>query len=164
MTSNDDAAQLGPRVGAARNAARKLLKDAGATGVPVDLGKIAGHLNSRHGLKVVRFQLGEKVSGLLVVNADGLPTVGVNAGQALVRQRLTAAHEIGHFLLGHECAGECGHGDAEVEAFQFAAELLMPLASLRGDFRNTPDLDALARRYVVSKEALCRHLMECRIL
>jgi Zn-dependent peptidase ImmA (M78 family) len=162
-SNNDDSPPQGPGVGAARNAARKLLKDAGAGEIPVSLVKVIDHLKAKHRLDVIRHPFGDKTSGMLAV-IDGQPTVGFNHDMAWVRRRFTIAHEIGHFLLGHECAGECGHGDVEVEANQFVAELLMPLAPLRADHRRTPDPDALAMLYIVSREAMFRRLMDCRML
>ncbi len=103
------------------------------------------------------------MDGLLVM-VDGLPTIGFNGDISWVRQRFTIAHEIGHLLLGHTCSELDIDKDAEAEANQFAAELLMPLVFLKGDYENEPDLEKLAWKYIVSKEALCLHLMECRIL
>ncbi len=94
---------------------------------------------------VVKYELfDEDLSGVLV-KERGQVVIGVNARHAVARQRFTVAHELGHFFLKH--AGEVFvdktlrheatvirrdgksslgvHGD-EVEANQFAAELLMP--------------------------------------
>jgi Zn-dependent peptidase ImmA (M78 family) len=149
-------------VGGARNISRRLLKDVRIKEIPVSLWKIVNHLKAQHDLEVLRFPLGS-VDGLLVM-VDGLPTIGFNGDTAWVRRRFTIAHEIGHLLLGHTCSGIDIDKDAEAEANQFAAELLMPLALLKVDYKKEPDLEALAWKYIVSKEALCLHLMECRIL
>lgn len=150
-------------VGGARNVARRLLKDARINQIPINLAAVIRHLQTRYKLEIIRHPFGEKISGALVM-IDGDPTIGFNGDMAWVRRRMTIVHEIGHFLLGHTCAGPGVHNVAEDEAFQFGAELLMPLKFLRADFKKNPDLDLLARKYVVSKEALCRHLMECRLL
>jgi len=154
--------EVGASVGAIRNIARKLLKDARAEEIPIFLPKIIRHLKARHDLEVLRFPL-KAVDGLLVM-VDGYPTIGFNPGMAWVRRRFTIAHEIGHLMLGHTCGGPDIEDNPETEASQFAAELLMPLAFLRADYKKEPDLDKLSAKYIVSREALCRHLMECRII
>jgi Zn-dependent peptidase ImmA (M78 family) len=154
--------KLKPNVGGARNIARRLLKDSKVKEIPVSLPKIINYLKSQHDLAVWKVPLG-KVDGLLVM-VDGHPTIGFNADQSWVRKRLTIAHEIGHLLMGHTCGGAGIHDNAETEAYQFAAELLMPLAYIRKDFVLTPNAEQLARKYIVSKEALCIHLIECKIL
>jgi Zn-dependent peptidase ImmA (M78 family) len=146
-------------VGISRNLARKLLQDAGIKQIPVSLAIIVNHLKARYDLEVQRFPLGA-IDGLLVMVND-LPTIGFNGDAAWVRRRFTIAHEIGHLLLGHMIDRD---DTAETEAHQFAAELLMPLAFLKTDFKNLRDLEQLARKYIVSKEALCWHLMDCRLL
>jgi len=161
-TTRNETTELRVNVGGARNIARRLLKDARAKEIPISLYKIIGHLKTQHDLEVLRFPLGA-VDGLLVM-VDGLPTIGFNGDAAWVRRRFTIAHEIGHLLLGHACSDLDIEKDAEAEANQFAAELLMPLALLKIDYKNQPDLEKLAWKYIVSKDAMCLHLMECRIL
>jgi Zn-dependent peptidase ImmA (M78 family) len=154
--------RLRVNVGGARNIARKLLKDAKVKDVPISLWKIIEYLKPQHELEVLRFSLGA-VDGILVVY-EGLPTIGFNPSIAWVRRRFTIAHEIGHLLLGHTCTDPDLDNDPEAEANQFAAELLMPLAILKIDYKHERDLEKLAAKYIVSKEAMCLHLMECRIL
>ena len=145
--------------GGVRNIARKLLKDAGITEAPVNLRKILDYLKTRHDLEIWRFPF-DKMDGILVT-IDGQPTIGFNPDTSWVRRRFTIAHEIGHFLMGHTCNSTV---NAEAEAGQFAAELLMPLAFLKVDFPKEPDLEKLSYRYIVSKEALTWHLMDCRLI
>jgi Zn-dependent peptidase ImmA (M78 family) len=102
------------------------------------------------------------VDGILVVVEDQ-PTIGFNPSMAWVRRRFTIAHEIGHLLLGHTCTDPDLDNDPEAEANQFAAELLMPLAILKIDYKAKPSPDYLAQKYIVSREAMIIHLMECRI-
>jgi Zn-dependent peptidase ImmA (M78 family) len=149
-------------VGGARNIARRLLKDAKAKDVPISLYKIIEYLKPEHELEVVRFPL-ESVDGILVVVEDQ-PTIGFNPSMAWVRRRFTIAHEIGHLLLGHTCTDPDLDNDPEAEANQFAAELLMPLALLKIDYKAKPSPDYLAQKYIVSREAMIIHLMDCRIL
>ena len=152
-----------PSIGTARKIARRLLKDAKVKEVPVSLEKIIKYLKTQYELDIIRYPLGENISGLLVMVGDK-PTIGFNSDHAWVRRRFTIAHEIGHLLMGHTCGGSDSGDNAETEANQLAAELLIPLAFVRKDFNREPDIDLLAKKYIVSKEALCRHLMDCRIL
>jgi Zn-dependent peptidase ImmA (M78 family) len=154
--------KLRVNVGGARNIARRLLKDAKAKDIPISLWKIIEYLKPQYKLEVLRFPL-EKVDGILVVVEDQ-PTIGFNPSMAWVRRRFTIAHEIGHLLLGHTCTDPDLDNDPEAEANQFAAELLIPLAILKVDYKKERDLEKLAKKYIVSKEAMCRHLMDCRIL
>jgi len=149
-------------VGAIRNIARRLLKDAQVEEIPIFLPKIIRYLKARHDLEVLRFPL-KAVDGLLVM-VEGHPTIGFNPDTAWVRRRFTIAHEIGHLMLGHVCGGPDIEDNPEAEANQFAAELLMPLVFLRADYKKEPDLEKLSKKYIVSREALCLHLMECRII
>ena len=154
--------KLRVNVGGARNIARRLLKDAKVGDVPISLWKIIEYLKPQHELEVLRFPL-EAVDGILVVIEDR-PTIGFNPSMAWVRKRFTIAHEIGHLLLGHTCTDPDIDNDPEAEANQFAAELLMPIAFLKIDYKAKPDPDYLAQKYIVSRNAMIIHLMECRIL
>jgi Zn-dependent peptidase ImmA (M78 family) len=86
----------------------------------------------------------------------------VNGTQALVRQRFTLAHELGHLRLGHGgeippdsvavLAGET-RDPREVQANAFAAELLAPRAGVAGLVSGEPSLEAVAAiagRYGIS--------------
>ncbi len=66
--------------------------------------------------------------------------------------------------MGHTCNGIDGEDNGETEADSFAAELLIPLEAVKADFARQPDLEKLAEKYIVSKDALCIHLMNCRVL
>ncbi len=75
------------------------------------------------------------------------------------------AHEIGHMLLKHTCNTlDSEDGIKETEANSFAAELLMPLEMIKRDCSKKFNLDDLARRYTVSKEAICYRLMDTKII
>ena len=154
---------LKPNVGGARKIARKLLKDSKVVEIPVSLQKVLDHVKSQQDLDVVKYNFGDKISGMLVSIGDSA-TIGFNSEHAWVRRRFTIAHELGHLYMGHTCSGTDNAGNKEVEANQFAAELLIPLAFIKKDFAKQRDLDTLGKKYVVSKEAMCRHLMECKIL
>jgi len=150
------------RVGVARTLARKLLKDAGVHQNPVSLWKIIKHVQANHKLEVIPHDFGEKISGMLVM-ADENATIGYNNEQHWHRRRFTIGHELGHLLMGHVCNND-PNDHREQEANEFAAELLMPLAMLKKSYRKTSALKELAKEYTVSEEAMCRHLMSCRLI
>lgn len=155
--------ELKPNVGGARRIARKLLKDADVLEVPVSLQKVLDYVKDQQNLDVVKYDFGDKISGMLVILGDSA-TIGVNSEHSWVRRRFTIAHELGHLYMGHTCDGQAKNSNREIEANQFAAELLIPLAFVRSDFAVQHDLEILAKKYMVSKEALCIHLMECKII
>jgi Zn-dependent peptidase ImmA (M78 family)/transcriptional regulator with XRE-family HTH domain len=82
------------------------------------------------------------------------PVVLLNSGTPGDRQRFTLAHELGHMVM-HSVP----HPDQEKQANRFAAELLMPAADIRNEFRGTVDLRllvSLKQRWRVSMWALLR--------
>lgn len=152
-----------PHKGAARNIARKLIKDAKIVDLPVSLQKVLDFLKTKNNLQILGYDFGKKISGILVI-VDKEATIGFNNTQHWHRRRFTIAHEIGHLLMGHTCNSEDRDSTKEIESNQFAAELLIPLAYIKKDFKDFPNLDELSKRYAVSKEALTRHLIDCRLL
>ncbi len=149
-----------PRTGSARIVARQLLKGARIKEAPISLWKVIKHLQATSDLSVMPYGFGEKVSGMLVT-VDESATIGYNNSQSWHRRRFTIGHELGHLLMNHTCNAD---EYQEKEANEFAAELLMPLALLKKDFQINGELKALAEKYIVSEEAMCRHLMNCRLL
>lgn len=145
--------------------ARRLLRKHGVNQAPVAVEEIA----RRSGIVVRRKPFEGEVSGVLYRSGD-VPVIGVNALDALVRQRFTIAHEIGHFLLHEEALHVDRHypeivpvkstvspsrrfnrdkvsGQAtdrrEIEANGFAAALLMPKEFLDDDLKGVkPPLKA----------------------
>jgi Zn-dependent peptidase ImmA (M78 family) len=108
-------------------------------------------------------------------NDDGTAVVGVNSADSLNRQRFTIAHELGHLILHGESdlhvdehfpiglrsgMSAMGVDDKEIEANQFAAELLMPSGMITGDVELLLGTDVdkaickLAKKYGVSTEAM----------
>ena len=120
----------------------------------------------------------EDISGLLYRAADAAPVIGVNSNNAKVRQRFTIAHELGHLALHEDqelilerhvqlnfrdATSSTASKQEEIEANQFAAELLMPETllerSLRSLLSGRPLSDAdlvrrLAGRFEVSQQAM----------
>lgn len=172
------------RTRAVRAARRLLAKESiRSPAVPVE------ELASRFAY-VIREKLPREVSGMLVPLPTGSAqrewVIVVNAANALVRQRFTIAHELGHALLHRFAAPHAdtsfkvrfrdatsskGNTREEIEANQFAAELLMPahlllteLERIQGEitFDYVEEMDAkatkllakLARKFEVSVQAL----------
>src|SRR6266571_1070724 len=142
--------------------------------VPVDVELVARRLN----LRTEAAPLGDNVSGLLVVE-KGHGIIGFNVTQALVRQRFTIAHEIGHFVLHvsdnpsalfidthyivyrRDAQSSTGEDRREREANRFAAALLMPATLLQAevqkhplDFGDEEMLTDLASKFQVSIQAM----------
>lgn len=117
--------------------------------------------------------LADDVSGWIERQADGSYQVAVNANHALVRQRFTAAHELGHYIYHRDLLG-AGTGDTrayrwegtrfpngairpvhERQANSFAANLLMPVTSInRLKAEGVTSPAALADRLEVSQDAM----------
>ena len=152
---------------------RDLLKEAGIATMPIDVERIAKHLE----LSVVRRPLEDEYSGFLAIKEK---TIVVNSLHPRTRQRFTIAHEIGHFLLHGNEANLPVFIDRKVyfrharerfdlttqrrehDANHFAAELLMPQRMLADYVEANPlddrdysrELKALADEFDVSKQAM----------
>lgn len=133
---------------------------------PVDVAEAARRL----GVNVYSAKLADKVSGVLVRDTSYKSASGfvifVDEDEPAVRQRFTAAHELGHFVLHKESIGDRNEDNyllrsdgmsnrQEVEANQFAANLLMPMELVQKameEGHTTPR--ALADLFCVSKLAM----------
>ena len=171
-----------PRFALARKRANLLLEAVGAGGPPTPLEQIARSIGA-----AVRYQPFQgELSGVAHREKGREGIIGVNSLHAKTRQRFTIAHEIGHLVM-HE--SEDLHVDerfpigfrnelsglavspSEIEANQFAAELLMPLAwiaedvrTLHIDFESEAAIVTLAKRYDVSVQAMTIRLSSLGIL
>jgi Zn-dependent peptidase ImmA (M78 family) len=146
--------------------------------LPIDVEALAKSLGI-----LVRYQpFAEDLSGVLV-KEQSQTVIGVNSSQAITRQRFTIAHELGHYTLGHE--GEVfvdkmlrhqavvirrdgksslGQDLYEIQANQFAAELLMPrellVRQVSKRLDKKPNVSSaelvmdLARAFLVSTQAM----------
>ncbi len=124
---------------------------------PINLGAAAAHL----GVDILTWQPDdERLNGALIRSAK---TVFVNAALARPRMRFAAAHELGHYVLGHEGDFFCPfnrYATLEREANRFAAALLMPTAVVKAlwlklsDLTPAAKLSTLAERLAVSRQAL----------
>lgn len=126
------------------------------------------------------------LSGMVHRGPDGKIVIGVNSIHPENRRRFTIAHELGHLLL-HQSdnfhvderfpidfrteVSSLAVDPKEIEANQFAAELLMPIEFLAKDLKNlsldieTEDaIKNLADRYQVSLQALTIRLSRLGII
>ena len=155
----------------ARNRARQVLKMVGVTEPPVDVERIAQFL----GFAVIPFEFPDTVSGVTFIEGD-LKTIGVNAHHAPTRQRFSVGHELGHYLSGHESYDHskthvedrpgflAPQNRIEIEANEFASELLMPEHFLKRDVATLGlDAQALAKRYQVSEQAMWIQLIDLKL-
>jgi Zn-dependent peptidase ImmA (M78 family) len=117
---------------------------------------------------------------------DGTSVIGINSQHHPVRQRFTIAHEIAHLILHKnevlhvderyliglrsDVSSEATD-DREIEANQFAAELLMPEGMLLGDLQELPDelepesaIKQIAAKYEVSTQAMTIRLHALGVL
>ncbi len=121
----------------------------------------------------------DSISGILARRGPNI-TMLINANDHAFRKRFTIAHELGHYVLDHY-TDEADHTDQhidlyrtgiepvgateppavrpasrpeEVQANIFASALLMPADLLRQSFKETDDVDRLARIFQVSAEAM----------
>lgn len=162
-------AQNKPRIGVARNLARKLLKEAGLDSPPISLQKLGHYLETKYSLQLKGIRdFSDKTSGA-TVTVNGGPTITFNKNHGWYRRRFTIAHEIGHYIMktGHNSIASAldTTDPTESEANEFAAELLMPLQQFKKDCKNGLDsIDELVEKYQVSKEAAGWRLVHSGIL
>jgi Zn-dependent peptidase ImmA (M78 family) len=154
--------------------AQKLLARLDIQSAPTPVDKIAKALGVH-----VRFSpFDDELSGMVFIK-DGVPIIGVNSLHHPNRQRFTIAHELGHLELHRQMITSNVHVDKnfpalmrdpksatgtekiEIEANQFAAELLMPrtlietaLAGKQFDIDDDGPIEELAKKFRVSKQAL----------
>lgn len=155
-----------------RRKAQAILEMLAVTRAPVDVTEVAKKL----GFEVHEHDFPDTTSAVLVIEGD-IKAIGVNRSHALVRQRFSIAHELGHFLHGHgDFAdstatfedGSYNYADPqnrqEMEANEFAAELLMPESFLKADIGNIGlDVPTLAKKYQVSERAMWIQLINLKL-
>lgn len=171
----------------AQLAARKLLKELGISSLPVPVKRIARQLE----IEVRRERFDGDVSGMMYKSDDGEKVIiGINSMHHSNRQRFTIAHEIGHYRLNHaniqidkglmgflrDEVSSLAIEDEEIEANQFAAELLMPeelvLKSLKGikfsldddEFNLNDFINSMARKFRVSPKAFTYRLVNLGLI
>lgn len=132
---------------------------------PVPVEKIS----EKVGLKIVPFEFHNNLSAVLKKKQS---VIGVNKNHHPLRQRFSIAHELGHYLLGHE-----GHDDEsfvddgfdkpiphEKEANIFAASLLMPKRWVIEDAKKGIDIKRMAKLFLVSEQAMTIRLLELNLI
>lgn len=167
--------------------AKQLLNDCGCDELPVNLEKIADYKK----IKLVKHDFGEDVYGVLIMK-DGKYTIGYEKNNSPVRQRFTIAHELGHFILGHNKDGvnidtitknyqslptvlfrnndsSTGEFIQEREANAFAAALLMPQDLLIEKFESRRfsrdfSMEGFAKEFNVSTQAMAYRLDKLGLL
>lgn len=118
----------------------------------------------RVGVEVYSAQLGNDVFGMLVGGPAG-SQIFVDSDQPANRYRFTCAHELGHYvdrssrldedLTYIDRRSEDGRGTpSEIYANEFAGNLLMPAAALRGLISSGADELQMAATFGVSLSAL----------
>ena len=171
-----------PRFTLARRKATQLLRAARVKRAPVPVERLAHFV----GAKIHFEPFDGGISGLVHRPPQGPIIIGVNSSHARTRQRFTIAHELGHLILHRN---ELFHVDEspvirfrneesslatnaeEIEANQFASELLMPdhllskeLSRLPGNMSAEDAIPILARRFQVSEQALTLRLTRSGVL
>lgn len=168
------------RVQRAWKKAQTLLRDHGINQPGFDVYALAKRLPTVQGVE--ESQLDEDVSGALVPVHQGKWLIVVNKAHAETRRRFTVAHELAHLVLHQytvphadrrlklrDARSSEGSTFEEIEANQFAAELLMPrdlvVEAVRGhSFEYEPGNEAekafqelvgkLAKKFKVSEQAM----------
>ena len=95
-------------------------------------------------------------------------SIYVNKAHHLNRQRFTIAHEIAHYVLHQDMIGDAIVDDAlyrsglinkvEIEANNFAADILMPWHLIDEAMKSTSDIEELAKMFKVSSSAMAIRL------
>lgn len=164
---------MAPGVARARSAARRLLRQCGVeTADHIAVEAIAAHagatvVRSRGaGLDSAMARLVRMGDHAVIRVSDRIDNVGA--------QRFSIAHELGHFVLGHQespvplcdavVSRRSESAEIELEANSFAAELLMPESLVRRRCEVSPvTLDiprSIATEYRVSLLAAARRFVE----
>ncbi|MBP8961237.1 ImmA/IrrE family metallo-endopeptidase [Patescibacteria group bacterium] len=155
-----------PRIGFARQSSRNILKSVNFKLPPVRLSTIIQEL-SKYELLSVKGLDADALDGANIRSADEI-NIYYNLNNHIHRNRFTVAHELGHFVLGHLRRDYILEVDSknreEAEANEFAAELLMPMKTLKEFYKKNPDPKKLALDFLVSEKAMYTRLLKCGLL
>lgn len=173
---------MAARIALARKRARQLVQAADISTAPVPIEKLAHQIGA-----VIRMEpFDGRLSGMVHRQADGTAVIGINRKQSVYRRRFTIAHELGHLLLHEDKllhvderfpigfrTGISGFAidSKEIEANQFAAELLMPESFLLKDIGQVQEdldieevIERLSQIYDVSREAMAIRLSALNLI
>jgi Zn-dependent peptidase ImmA (M78 family) len=166
-----------------RQRAVNLLAESGVLGAPVPVEQIA----VANGIQIIRSAAEWSESGFLLRD-NGRVIIGINARNSPSRQRFTIAHELGHWLMHdgkplivdqsvminkRDDVSSQATDLQEVQANQFAADLLMPKEYVMDELRQQMSSDIgsreelitlLARRFDVSNDAMNWRLINLGVL
>ena len=149
-----------------RNKIKTILEKLEIKEPPIPLEKIANFF----ALAIINYpRFPYSISGTIIKDED-LHAIGVNTNHPKVRQRFTIAHELGHYILGHDVNKILDdefdkNSDKEREANQFAGELLIPYHMLEEDLKKqTWNISGLSQRYQVSEQAITIRLLETNFI
>lgn len=161
----------------AQKAAQDILLKTRAEALPVDVKGIIESLGIAY---LETDELDDSISGFIKrISKDGRPIIVVNKTHTKQRRRFTAAHELGHYLLHSMDSVFVDTNEEkilfrkksndplidikEIQANNFAAELLMPRDRLLEDLGGSISIDDsswsrcvadLSTRYNVSSQAM----------
>ena len=141
------------------DALRRFIEQADEMGIMVMCGGVVLNNNTRR-LDADEFR------GFALAD-DLAPLVFINGADTKAAQMFTLAHELAHIWLGQSAVSDAQAlqvtgNDAERWCNQVAAELLVPLAIFRREYRDDSELraelDRLARRFKVSTLVVLRRI------
>lgn len=137
-----------------RNAAWQILVDNQVSKLPVRVSKLCKDL----GIDIYLYTPTEQDSDGKSIIIDGRPAILVSELCSVQRQRFTAAHELGHIILGHIGKYTLVNGEPtsednpiEQQANVFAARLLAPSIVLKE--LNVQSAEQIARICNISSQA-----------
>lgn len=127
---------------------------------PVPVGKICSSL----GIEAACLPMSEDISGRIYC-LDNKYFIEANYRHAANRRRFTIAHELGHYCLHKDFLDSTGMilersnrsfiiRDKEIEADEFAAELLMPKVHFIKKYDELKNISSLSNYFLVSKLAI----------
>ncbi len=160
----------------------ELLDNVSVKSAPIPIEKVANSVGA-----TIRYKpLDNDLSGMFQRIDDKTAVIGINSSHADVRKRFSIAHEIGHFILHDENLhidekvrsnvqyrneySSLGVDDREIEANQFAAEILMPEEILLKDVGKLKDkspevaIEELAKLYDVSIQSMTIRLTRLGVI